>query len=77
MTRTKYTMGAEQIRMITYEVTRSDSEYLLREHLKGRTLDELMADEDEFDRVLELMQNAECDAALPGWYHAMDLVVCH
>ena len=73
MTRTRYTMGEEEIRMVTYERTRSDSEYLLREKLDGRTLDELMGDEDELDRVLEEMENADVDAVLPGWYHAMDL----
>lgn len=73
MTRTKYTMGEEEMRMVTFEVTQSDSEYLLRDKLKGRELCELLADEDELDRVLEEMQNADCDAVLPGWYHAMDL----
>lgn len=73
MTRTRYTMGDEKIRMVTYERTRSDSEYLLREKLDGRTLDELTADQDELDRVLEEMENAGVDAVLPGWYHAMDL----
>ena len=73
MTRTRYTIGAEEIRMVTFEVTAADSEYLLRDKLGGRTLSELLDDQDELDRVLEEMENAECDAVLPGWYHAMDL----
>ena len=73
MTKTKYTIGEEEVRMVTHERTRADSEYLLRDELKDRTLDELMADQDELDRVLEKMENADVDAVLPGWYHAMDL----
>ena len=74
MTRTRYTLGEEHIRMVTYEVTTADSEYLLRDHLKdGRQLADLLADEDELERVVEEMANADCDAVLPGWYHAMDL----
>ena len=73
MTRTKYTMGHEQIRMVTFEVTEADSEYLLREKLDGRPLSELLANDEELERVLEEMENADFDAVLPGWYHAMDL----
>ena len=73
MTRTRYTMGDERLRMITFEVTEADAEYLLHDKLKGRTLAELLADDDELERALVEMQNADCDAVLPGWYHAMDL----
>ena len=66
MTRTKYRMKTDGIPLVTFEFTKDDAEHRLHDLLNGGQLEEMS--HKEMDRILD---EAEDEPILPGWYHAL------